>query len=35
MRVPIFQLDAFATKRFEGNPAAVMVLPAYARVELE
>jgi PhzF family phenazine biosynthesis protein len=29
MRVPIFQLDAFATRRFEGNPAAVMVLPAY------
>jgi predicted PhzF superfamily epimerase YddE/YHI9 len=29
MRVPIFQLDAFATKRFEGNPAAVMLLPEY------
>jgi len=29
MRVPIFQLDAFATRRFEGNPAAVMVLPAF------
>ena len=25
MRVPIFQLDAFATRRFEGNPAAVMI----------
>jgi PhzF family phenazine biosynthesis protein len=29
MRVPIFQLDAFATRRFEGNPAAVMLLPAF------
>jgi PhzF family phenazine biosynthesis protein len=29
MRVPIFQLDAFAARRFEGNPAAVMVLPAF------
>ena len=29
MRTPIFQLDAFATRRFEGNPAAVMPLPAY------
>lgn len=26
MRVPIFQVDAFTTKRFAGNPAAVMVL---------
>ena len=24
MRVPIFQIDAFATRRFAGNPAAVM-----------
>jgi PhzF family phenazine biosynthesis protein len=24
MRTPIFQIDAFATRRFEGNPAAVM-----------
>ena len=29
MRVPIFQLDAFATRRFQGNPAAVMVLDAF------
>jgi PhzF family phenazine biosynthesis protein len=29
MRVPIFQLDAFASKRFEGNPAAVMLLSAF------
>lgn len=29
MRVPIFQVDAFAARRFGGNPAAVMVLPAY------
>lgn len=29
MRVPIFQVDAFAKRRFEGNPAAVMVLPGF------
>ena len=29
MRVPIFQVDAFADRPFSGNPAAVMVLPAY------
>lgn len=29
MRAPIFQLDAFATQRFEGNPAAVMLLSVY------
>ena len=29
MRAPIFQLDAFATRRFEGNPAAVMPVPAF------
>jgi PhzF family phenazine biosynthesis protein len=29
MRVPIFQLDAFATRRFTGNPAAVMLLPRF------
>ncbi len=28
-RVPIFQVDAFATDRYRGNPAAVMVLPSY------
>ncbi len=26
MRVPLYQVDAFATRRFAGNPAAVMVL---------
>jgi predicted PhzF superfamily epimerase YddE/YHI9 len=26
VRVPIYQLDAFTTRRFSGNPAAVMVL---------
>ncbi|HEY2344526.1 MAG TPA: PhzF family phenazine biosynthesis protein [Xanthomonadaceae bacterium] len=26
MRVPIYQLDAFSSRRFAGNPAAVMVL---------
>jgi PhzF family phenazine biosynthesis protein len=29
MRVPIFQIDAFAARRFGGNPAAVMPLPAF------
>ena len=29
MRVPIFQVDAFAARRFSGNPAAVMVLPSF------
>ena len=29
MRVPIYQLDAFATRRFEGNPAAVMLPPEF------
>jgi PhzF family phenazine biosynthesis protein len=29
MRARIFQLDAFATQRFQGNPAAVMPLPAF------
>jgi predicted PhzF superfamily epimerase YddE/YHI9 len=24
MRVPVFQLDAFAERRFAGNPAAVV-----------
>ena len=34
MRVPIFQLDAFATRRFEGNPAAVMLLPRFPADEV-
>jgi PhzF family phenazine biosynthesis protein len=29
MRVPLFQLDAFTTTRFAGNPAAVMLLERY------
>lgn len=29
LRVPIYQLDAFATRRFAGNPAAVMVLDCF------
>lgn len=29
MRVPIFQLDAFTSRRFAGNPAAVVVLEAF------
>jgi len=29
MRVPIFQVDAFAARRFGGNPAAVMALPSF------
>jgi PhzF family phenazine biosynthesis protein len=29
MRIPLYQLDAFATRRFSGNPAAVMVFDAF------
>jgi len=29
MRVPLYQLDAFATRRFAGNPAAVMLFDAF------
>jgi hypothetical protein len=29
VRVPIFQLDAFTTRRFGGNPAAVAVLDRF------
>ncbi len=29
MRVPIYQIDAFAGRQFSGNPAAVMPLPAF------
>src|SRR6185503_16378407 len=29
MRTQIFQVDAFATRRFEGNPAAVMPLDSF------
>jgi PhzF family phenazine biosynthesis protein len=29
MRTPIFQLDAFASRRFTGNPAAVMLLESF------
>ncbi len=29
MRIPLYQLDAFADRRFTGNPAAVMPLPAF------
>jgi len=29
MQVPIYQLDAFTTRRFAGNPAAVMVLDRF------
>jgi PhzF family phenazine biosynthesis protein len=31
MPVPLYQLDAFATRRFAGNPAAVMVLDAFLK----
>lgn len=30
MRLPLFQVDAFASRRFTGNPAAVVVMPAFA-----
>ncbi len=29
MRIPIFQVDAFATRRFAGNPAAVMPMTGF------
>ncbi len=29
MRTPIFQLDAFTTRRFAGNPAAVMPMKSF------
>ena len=29
MRIPIFQLDAFTTRRFAGNPAAVMLMDTF------
>ncbi len=29
MRVPIYKLDAFTTRRFAGNPAAVLVLQSF------
>lgn len=29
MRVPLYQLDSFTSRRFSGNPAAVMVLENY------
>ncbi|HEX3144709.1 MAG TPA: PhzF family phenazine biosynthesis protein [Pyrinomonadaceae bacterium] len=34
MRAPIFQIDAFTTRRFGGNPAAVMVLTEFPADEL-
>src|SRR5271163_3947058 len=29
MRTPIYQLDAFTTRRFAGNPAAVMPMDSF------
>jgi predicted PhzF superfamily epimerase YddE/YHI9 len=29
MRIPLFQVDAFATQRFAGNPAAVMLMDTF------
>jgi PhzF family phenazine biosynthesis protein len=34
MRTPIFQVDAFTTRRFGGNPAAVMLLAEFPEDEL-
>ncbi len=34
MRVPLFQLDAFTSRRFSGNPAAVMPLEAFPPEEV-
>ena len=30
MRTPIFHVDAFTTRRFKGNPAAVIVMDRFA-----
>lgn len=29
MRAPLYQVDAFAVRRFAGNPAAVLVLESF------
>jgi hypothetical protein len=34
VRAPIFQLDAFTTRRFAGNPAAVIVMEAFPGGEI-
>src|ERR1051325_7414174 len=34
MRTPIYQLDAFTTRRFAGNPAAVMLLETFPTDEI-
>jgi PhzF family phenazine biosynthesis protein len=34
MRIPLFQLDAFTTRRFAGNPAAVMLLEHFLPDEM-
>jgi PhzF family phenazine biosynthesis protein len=34
IRAPIFQLDAFTTRRFAGNPAAVVVLDSFPPTEV-
>jgi predicted PhzF superfamily epimerase YddE/YHI9 len=34
VRVPLFQLDAFTSRRFAGNPAAVMLLDAFPADDL-
>ena len=34
MRTPLFQIDAFATRRFAGNPAAVMPLKSFPSDEV-
>src|SRR3569833_2792146 len=31
MRAPLFQLDSFTSRRFSGNPAAVVVLDEFPR----
>ncbi|PCJ14886.1 MAG: isomerase [Gammaproteobacteria bacterium] len=34
MKLPIYQIDAFANRRFEGNPAAVVPLQAWLSTEV-
>src|SRR5690242_4309743 len=34
MRAPLYQVDAFAARRFAGNPAAVLVLESFPEDEV-
>ena len=34
MKLPIYQIDAFASRNFEGNPAAVVPLESWLSADL-